>query len=296
MFHKILVPLDGSELAERAITTAYQVATLHEAEIVLLHVSEPVLVTMPDLVVGVTNPYMPMAEEPRYVQQAYEYLNGVKHRLANKRKIEISTMVVEGDAAGCIVDTAVEGVDLIVMSTHGRSGLSRWFLGSITEKVIQRASCPVLVVRHDRPYRNVIVTLDGSELGEHALKPGIMLAEAFKAKLTFLHILEPTADVAEAAIARVGQIEPRLGVYLDEQLRQNAQTYLDGAATNCPVEKDTVVLKDNAAEGILRYVRNRDVDLVVMATHGRSGLRHFLLGSVTERIVRYAPCDVLVVR
>ena len=142
MFKKVLVPLDGSELAERALEPALAITRACDAELLLLSVTSYHQI-LPPAAAGygltTTDQIVDFG-----LDDANEYLDGLR-REARCSDCRIQTITVGGDVAGCIVDTAAtEGVDLIVMTTHGYSGLTRWVLGSITERVLRGASCPVL--------------------------------------------------------------------------------------------------------------------------------------------------------
>ena len=142
MFSKILVPLDGSQLAEKALTYAEELAAKFESELILIWVLHP-LVVMSDYAAHTYDDLI--NQEP---EEARTYLTQLSEKLS-KQGLRIQTAIVDGKpAADKIIDIAAEdNVDLIVMSTHGRSGIDRWVFGSVTNKVLQHAPCPVYVVR-----------------------------------------------------------------------------------------------------------------------------------------------------
>lgn len=146
MYAKLLVPLDGSELAEAALPHAEQVAHHFSAEIILLRVVvSPYAVVAPDLVLA--TPGLNMAELAAHAQR---YLDQVADRLRD-RGLNVRTVVTEGPVAEVIIEHAEAlGTDLIVMSTHGRGGISRWVYGSVAERVLQGAPCPVLLIRANK--------------------------------------------------------------------------------------------------------------------------------------------------
>src|SRR5258707_14267070 len=153
MFKTILVPLDGSPLAEQALTPAREVARRTGANGILARAAQ-----MEPAHAIVESAYGMIYPEPavdRPIVEARDYLKSIQSRLAVRGAV-LRTMVAEGDAASAIVDIAGQAkVDLIVMSTHGYSGLTRWWLGSVAEKVLRAASCPVLVTRSRRAIRRV---------------------------------------------------------------------------------------------------------------------------------------------
>ena len=230
MFNKILVPLDGSELAERALDPALTIARARDAELLLLSVSSYHQV-LPPAAAG----YGLTATDQifdRGRNDASDYLDALR-REARCGDCRIQTMAVEGDVAGCILDTAAaDGVDLIVMTTHGYSGITRWMLGSITERVLRGASCPVLVVRQAIPLCKALINLDGSSLAEEALAPGLELARILGCQVTLLRADqgEDLSSVEQGLLQMAGAgpcqelvegTEDRLSHYLECLARQH---------------------------------------------------------------------------
>ena len=171
MFKKILVPLDGSSLSARALPPAMALAQQSNARVILLSV--PVLKHMfvLDKYSGGLGFLMPTDSLNDSREEMHNYLESVAARY-NHPHVNITLRVVDGDEAGAIVDVAIaDEIDLIVMSTHGRSGLQHWLLGSITERVLQSAPCPVLIVRSDKPISHILLPLDGSDPGRKSAAP-----------------------------------------------------------------------------------------------------------------------------
>src|SRR5512139_3320695 len=176
MFKKILVPLDGSQLSQRALEPALTLSRPAGAELLLIRV--PVVDTLSFAVSD--------ARQRELTQDAFTYLETLR-KSYEPLPLNIRTQVLTGDAASAIVDTArAERSDLIIMSTHGYSGLTRWVLGSVTEKVLRSAPCPVLAIRAARRPQRVLIALDGSPLSECASEPGLQLAQIFNAEVTLL--------------------------------------------------------------------------------------------------------------
>jgi nucleotide-binding universal stress UspA family protein len=173
-----------------------------------------------------------------------------------------------------IIDVAEEeSAELIVMSTRGHDGFAHLMLGSVTERVLHHAPCPVLAVRDDKPLNKILVTLDGSELSEAALEPAINTARRLEAEVTLLQVVEKLKDEDAGYLAGV------------------AARYADDA-----VQPATVTLYGSPVTQILNHIQENEIDLVVMSTHGRSGIRRWLYGSVSEKLLRHAPCAVMIVR
>jgi nucleotide-binding universal stress UspA family protein len=182
------------------------------------------------------------------------------------------------------------------MSTHGYSGFTRWVLGSVAEKVLSTASCPVLIIRSEQPIRKVLIPLDGSSLSELVLEPALELAAGLKAEVTLLRVVEPV-DVRD--IEYYEQIEHGLGLRMQRDFHDNAEDYLRQLATThqrTDLKIQTAIEEGATAERVLHFAETRGSDLIAMATHGRSGLQRWMYGSVTEKVMRSGCCSMLIVR
>jgi len=286
MFKKILVPLDGSQLSQRALEPALAMGTYTGAELLL--VRTPVVDTLSFA-----------ATESKHAEARHDalvYLETVR-KSSEQPDLHIQTRLIEGDVAGAIVDTALsEQVDLIVMSTHGYSGLTRWVLGSVTEKVLRSAPCPVLAVRAARHPQKVLITLDGSTLADSAIAPGIAVAQSLNAAVTLLRV------VPRVAInGKLDEHERGLSRRMQEDLIEEAKGYLHARSASCaPLERSVTIKSEvrigSPAEIILEHVETYGTDLIVMATHGRTGLIRWVYGSVTAKVLRGVNCSMLVTR
>jgi nucleotide-binding universal stress UspA family protein len=298
MFKKILVPLDGSELAERALEPALTLACQQqESEVILLSV--PVY---RDIVVPTVTGFdmlLPDQSLEKFRHDVDGYLGQTK--VAWKRPgTHLQTIVADGDVASVIVDTAeAQAVDLIVMTTHGYSGFSRWLLGSITERVLRSAPCPVLAVRQKRPLTNILITLDGSYLSETALKPGMEVARLLGGNVTLLQVDQDAnlgalelsmLEIAEAGLSR--HVQQTAGDdHLINYLNRTAEKYRQKG-----ISVEAVVMEGSPARNILEFAEAEEIDLIVMSTHGRTGLQRWVYGSVTEKVLRGTEAAVLVIR
>jgi len=296
MFKKILVPLDGSELAKQAMPVAIAVAQQNQGEILLARV--PVLAKMP-VPAGMGGLKLFDDRMAFRRDQCESYLGDIRQTYANTN-VPVRIHVEEGDAASVIVDTAVaEDIDLIVMTTHGRTGFRRWVLGSVTEKVMRHATCPVLAVQDGGLPEDMIITLDGSELAEHSIEPGLALASTFDAQVTLLRVLEPVEQLAEEERAQLRSEEQAWLFTLPEVVHRNAITYLEQIAARYAETLPHIkfaVTTNHAAEGVVEFAERHDMDLIVMTTHGDTGIGRWTYGSVTEKVVWSAPCAMLVIR
>lgn len=295
----ILVPLDGSALAERALPHAAQLARLFGARITLARVIEPQV--------------LPPAEAGAWpvhavegVPTAEDVLAYLAEAAARPLLAGLSVDLVRPPypvAAGLLDEIEAQGVDLVVMTTHGFSGFTRLLLGSVADKLIRHADVPVYVVPVDgealrvMPLRRLVVPLDGSAEAEAALDPAVLLARLARAQLDLLSI--PT-------VPSYAMVAPEAAGWRPEILRTMAdesQAYL--AALGSRLTADSAVRvatsvdptgSGSVAETIVSHVRRVAGDAVVMATHGRGGASRWLLGSVTDHVVRIAERPVWVVR
>jgi nucleotide-binding universal stress UspA family protein len=206
--------------------------------------------------------------------------------------------IIAGSPAHVIVEHAQSlAADLIVMGTHGRGGMAHLLLGSVAERIVRTAACPVLTIRSAvrQPIRRILVPTDFSATSDAALEWAELLAQRFGATLQLLHVLaDPFLAEGLAAEAYITEAPP-----LRTAMLRDAQTRLDERAVKSeqrPVPVDTEALFGHGAKTVAEYAANRDVDLIVMGTHGRTGIAHLLLGSFAEKLVRTAPCPVLTVR
>ena len=298
MYKKILVPLDGSELAEQALENAFYLAERADAELLLVSASHT------EMVVATATPSgaaVDVFEQPHAQSQSAlsTYLHQVRKDTV-PAGITAKIKVVEGEAAGVIVDTAIEeNIDLIIMSSHGRSGVSRWVMGSVTERVLRQAPCPVLVIREPTDLKKMLITLDGSPISEYAVNPGVELAQLVGAHVTLLSV-ETAQDLDPAYVDMLDEIEPGLGDVTVGDYYHRTENYLIKTAKWVqPIieqEVDVAPKIGPVTPVILNHIESNDIDIAVITTHGRTGLKRWLYGSVTEKILRSATCALLVIR
>lgn len=224
-------------------------------------------------------------------------------RMAESFKAGAAAWAVQmGRADEIIVEAAAaDKGTLITMATHGRSGLNRWLLGSVAEKILRSTANPLLLIRSSEEaspagevsFKSVMVPLDGSELAERVLPTVIELAQALDLEVVLLRAYELPASASYG--------EEYLPDYetLKTRIKDEAQIYLDGWVAVLKAKGlarvFTAVLEGPAAEEIIRHARTSPGALIAMCTHGRSGVRRWVLGSVTEKVVRHSGDAVLVV-
>lgn len=298
MFKKILVPLDGSGLAERALEPAMALAR-QQSE------SEVILLTVPvykDIFISTSAGFdllLPDQSLDQFRQDAEVYLDEVSSNW-KRADTRLKTMIVDGDIASVIIDTAEEeAVDLIVMTTHGYSGFSRWLLGSITERVLRSVPCPVLVIREKRPLTKIMITLDGSALAEKALEPGIEIAHLLGGNVTLLQV-DQGAELGALEISMLDLAEAGLSRRVQQQAASdhmaNYMNRMAGKYREEGLSIESVVIEGSPARSILDFAEAQEIDLIVMTTHGRTGLKRWVYGSVTEKVMRSTEAAMLIIR
>ncbi len=294
MFKKILVPLDGSKIAEAVIPFAREIADRSSAEILFVTAVQHV---------GVWDAALSLQVLKRESEIAADYLATVERDVAVEGQ-KVTTQVLDGDAAEAVLAAADEAVaDLIAISTHGRSGVSRWLFGSVATRILEHAGVPLLVLRpkegEDRGapgpvVKKILVPLDGSEVAKSVLPVVEEFAKTMGASLVLYHSVAPLS--AYPGFESAGAAA--LGDAVEETQRQ-AREILARASEEVNshgVEATTVVSLGTAVDGVLSAADELDVDLIAIATHGRSGLGRAVLGSVADGVIRRSavvPCLVV---
>lgn len=295
MFKKILVPVDGSERAEKALIPALALAHSTNGKIIMLRVPEygSEFVARAG---GLT--FMRGKEEAVQHRLCNNYLRGVRQtHLDYETPIQIE--VIDGDPAAVILDIAIsEQIDLIVMTTHGRTGINRWMYGSVTERVLRHAPCPVLALRDELTLTHIVVPLDGSELAERSVEPALSLARIFKSDVTLLQVQVPYDELDEGQKQVVVDGKHDWIFTKPEAMHRLALEYLEQAKAKWAdpsLNIQIAVTANLAAEGILHYVDKYHGNLVVMTTHGFTGLGRWDYGSVTSKVMRGTKTAMLII-
>jgi nucleotide-binding universal stress UspA family protein len=290
MFEKILVPLDGSELSEQALPLAEELAGRLGSKIVVLQVSES-------------------TESGLYHMQEL-YINQIAQRVTNMVKkyradAQVEPVIIIGSAAEEIIKYIDRNdIGLVVMGTHGRSGITRWAMGSVASKVVRGTKTPVLMIRtkgtkppeKSRLLSRVLVPLDGSEVGEAALPFVTELASKLDMEVILFQMVAMAYHVYSSGeiVSQVPYTEQEM-----EPIRRSVKAYLDKVAERLAVrgiKVGTQTKTGAAAEGIIRAEEELEVDLVAMSTHGRSGVSRWVFGSVAARVLQQGTKPLLLVR
>ena len=300
-FRSILVPLDGSQFGEHALPHALSLARRAGARLELVHVHVPgSLYDLPDSHVAV-----PEDEDRHATELARAYLDGVARRVKAASGGEVAATILRGHVGDSLCDhVANSRPDLVVLTTHGRGPLSRFWLGSVTTDLIQRAAAPLLLVRpaegspdlsSDPAPRRILVPLDGSRFAEHVLPMAVAVGELCGSEYRLLRVVPPVRMGGWD-----GTRKPPEGVRtVAEQLEADARRYLNGLAAHAPglgAARVHVAVTWPPAGAILDDAAAGDIDLIAMETRGHGGIARLLLGSVADKVVRGATVPVLLRR
>jgi nucleotide-binding universal stress UspA family protein len=311
----ILVPLDGSTLSEAILPHAVAAAQATKSALLLLQVLEPVFESIFGAL-GIPE----YVEEEQLTQMRDEQLDSIHHYLENIAShlradgLEVYTKVIEGNHPATQILWEAEHDPLllmIAMTTHGRRGILHWLFGSVAAEVVQVTPRPLLLLRPQEsdssfsmpnfkavPYQNIIVPLDAEAFAEQALDQASELASAMNATLNLISIV-PLPHVLPVHIHKEKESQALMRVILHQTELERRTHYLKQKAEHFKEQGLRVqidVASGHPAEEILRFSTQHQQTLLVMTTHGRSGLRRILLGSVTMKVVQEAHVPVLLVR
>jgi nucleotide-binding universal stress UspA family protein len=288
MWGKILVPLDGSNLAELALPYAEELAAAFSSELVLLYVSEPA--------------------ESQYRHMHKLYMEEVAGRMRNRVK-KVNPVVLTGKSAEEIIGYAEKNdVGLIIITSHGRSGILSWATGSVTSKVLHAARVPLLLIRATRPPRKVLqkhllerilLPLDGSAAGEAA----VPYAQEIMVRLGSEVILFGVVPAGQH-IRTVGGLdyilypEEQLGVFKTEARENLDKVYrqLKGREGTVRIELKVGDKSGDIAREIINFAEENEVSLIAISSHGHSGIERWVFGSIANRVVQASEVPVLMVR
>lgn len=294
--NRILCATDFSDFSNQTLAFGTALAREFNAALFICHIVElPFAANYGEVQLD------PIEQQERMTAYAQEQLV----QLIDAQDVDWAPIIAIGhpaDEIGRIVTQ--ENIDLVVSATHGRSGLKRLLLGSVTERLMRTLTCPLLIVRDPiptfvvKPFRafspkKILIGCDFSVDSGLAFQYGLSLAQEFEAQLHLAHVIEPpvyqdiitSSDVSEESY-RAG-IAPQLRRKLTQLVPEEARNWCD------PI---TVLLEGKSDEEISRYAELNDIDLIVLGVRGRGLVEHLLVGSTTDRVARQAPCPVLAVR
>lgn len=284
---KIIVPVDFSEFSEKAVAYALNLAEKYAAHITLLHA---MVLHYEDIEEAQQfKEYEKLVE----IQEKHALQQFKKHsQQANRQGIPIDSKILRGISAADALLEFINGsdYDLVIMGTHGRTGIKRWLYGSVTEKVVQHSTVPVLTIHsawQKLTIEKILVPVDFSEYSKKAVEAALEFAKQFKARMVFLHVIALEVNPAYYASSydSLFIIDP----HLQERSIKNLKEFTGGETKSA----EYVTREGRAYKEIVDYAKENECDLILMATHGLTGLEHLLIGSNAERVVRLAHCPVL---
>lgn len=290
MYKRILVPLDGSKLAELALPYVEELAGVFNSEVVLIGIFEP--------------------GESQYSHMYQLYIEKMAEAVRNRIKkvgsrVIVRPVVLDGRPAEGIIDYAEKNdVSLIIMVSHGRSGIMSWTLGSVANKVLQRTGTPILLIRAKASqleagaqglFNRILVPLDGSDVGEVVLPHVRQLTEKLESEVILLQVVAPGQHVHT-----VGGLDyVRFAEQQIESMKAEAKEYLDKVSKRLAgtkgIMRSEVRVGDTAHE-IIKFADEANIRLVTISSHGRSGIRQWISGSITHKILHAGNTPILLVK
>lgn len=303
MIRTILVPLDGSNFGEQALPMALSIARRAQARLELIHVHTPIQEYSELMLFDV-----PL--DTRIRNQEKEYLEGIVQKLGKASNVKILMVNKEGHVPDVIKQHAAEvNADMVVMATHARGAMARFWLGSVTDQLIRDLVIPLLLIHpeeghtpefsQDVALKDILVPLDGSPHSEGILEYAASLAKAMGSALTLVRVVKPLLPMTlPMGAGSFGEMASHMTMEVEsiqENLQKEAGAYLEGVAARLRGQgfqvKTIVEVEEQPAHAILDV---KGSDLIAMETHGRRGLVRFFLGSVADKVLRGARVPLLV--
>ncbi|MCU0598655.1 MAG: universal stress protein [Desulfobacterales bacterium] len=291
--NRVFCATDFSDFAKDVVAYGVTLAKEFHAKLYVCHVIDlPAAATYGEAVT------VPIENQNRFMGYARREIE----RLIGNAPIEFQPLITIGNTTEEIARLAEEQMaDLVITATHGRSGLKRFFLGSVTERLMRTLPCPMLVIRgaeeksgpkqHKKfPFKRVLVGCDFSSDSEYALDYSISIAQEFESELHLVHVVEPTGykDLFKLS-SDPGE---RFKEELYDTIQDKLKTLVPQEALNWITLK-TKLLVGKPYEELVRYAQLKDMDLIALGTRGRGMVEEILVGSTTDRVIRQAPCPVL---
>jgi nucleotide-binding universal stress UspA family protein len=282
MYNRILVPTDGSDVAETAAKTAIGLAQQFDATLHVIHILE--LGSLP-----------PGFEDEAASELAHrgEQATQSLAELATEADVDVTARVIEDGLPthrAILAYAEKHDIDCIVVGTHGRNGFDRFVIGSVAEQTLRESPVPVVTVHEetvvDHPFETILVPTDGSDCAQAAAAHAIELAEATGAALHVIHVVDLGVFWDEACPGSVLEA-------LEEAGKEGLEQIIDQANAAEISTIQSSVLNGTPYDVIVEYAEDHGVDCIVLGTHGRTGWRRQLLGSVTERVIRLTDVPVI---
>lgn len=282
MINRIVIPLDRSTLSESAIPFGLLLARTLGSTVDYVHIIDK--------------------DSGSKMADAEAYLSRITERFPPPA--EHRSLIRSGDPAEAILDVGGEPGTMVVMATHGRTGLRRMILGSVADAIVRHARVPIALVRGDSKFRlpdetfhRLLVPLDGSDRSTHALPLAFAIAKPSGARLDLLHVIVPISVGEYGAGVDPGYVPPEVYASMMDDLEMVARDDLAAAARACiqaGIEANTYSPVGTPADSIFHLADDAHADLIVMSTHGRGGASRVLMGSVATAIIHRSLVPVIV--
>jgi nucleotide-binding universal stress UspA family protein len=299
LFRAVLVPVDGSPFAEQALPLAVEVARRSTAILQLTRVHVPLMTYGAGLEVAALDPTL-----DRQVWEGEEaYLKALQKRIATEANLPVSSTLLTGGIAPAIEEQVRStGADLVILTTHARGPVARFWLGSVADRLIRTLEIPVLLIppgSDSKPapeIRRILVPLDRSPLAESVLDVARGFGKPFGASYLLYHAIEPPVPIMDP----MGAYAQPADESLTESMRAAGMHYLEGIAARLRDQGEQIATlvaeAPLAAQGIIDQAKAERADLIAIATHGSGGVSRMLLGSVADKVIRGSSVPVLVFR
>jgi nucleotide-binding universal stress UspA family protein len=295
VIHHVLVPLDGSELAECVLPHVMAIAPVTTARVTLVHVLERSQARN-----GSATPIDPLSWHTQK-QESQSYLDRIAGRL---QEIQVEQAILEGNPAEAIIDFARgNAVDLIVLSTHGRTGLSEWNVSSVVQKILLRSYRSILLVRayasspEKVQYNRLFLAIDGSTRAEFILPFAISLAQFHQSNVTLGTIIQKPQTLQRFPLSEED------AAWINEFTERNhneASRYLGQLTTQLSLKglsaQASISVSENALGGVYDMVEESNADLVMIAAHGYSGDRRWPYGSIAASLISYGRTPLMIMQ
>jgi len=293
LIKRIICATDFSDLSNRAIPFAVSLAKEFNTKLYLCHI-----IGLPSTAIYGEILLDPTEQQDKAVRYAREQLDS----LIDPQPVDWEALIAIGHTADEISRLAQEkSADLVIAATHGRSGLKRFLLGSVTERLMRILPCPLLVIPEpagDAPavmeqplrFKRILIGCDFSADADLALQHGLSLAQEFQSELHLVHVIEKPAypGPVDKTIGTEDPVQPVRQQHLKEKL----SALIPPEALNW-CSPNVVLREGQPDEELTRYAVSRDIDLIVLGVRGQSLVEKLFVGSTTDRVIRRAPCPVL---
>jgi nucleotide-binding universal stress UspA family protein len=307
MFRSILVPLDGSPFAEHALAPALTIARRAKASLSLLLVHVPLAAVYSERRANMETTYDPLLKDR---EQAY--LHSIAEQVKSVADVPLRVILADGPIVDTIQKQAeAEKAGLVVMTTHGRGAVARFWLGSVADDLLRNLSVPTLLIKpsdgvadfgREVVFKHALIPLDGSPFAEQIIEPATALGTPLGSDYLLFQVVKPpipfTADYTQVpATPQVREMMDKLRVMHEAEIK-DAGKYLQKVAATLSARslkvQTSVASAEQPASAVLEAAKG--CDFIAVATHGHRGIRRVVLGSVADKIVRGANVPVLVYR